>query len=106
MPRNGDTGFRPITLLSTELKILAKGLAKSLAWVGDGLVGEAQTCAVPGRSIQDDLYLICYILEEINSKSGSGGEVIHLDYEKVFDMVDHRHLGSVFVCVRLGSEFP
>lgn len=44
--------FRLVTLLNllnTELKILAKVLAKQLAHVVCGIVREAQTCTVPGR---------------------------------------------------------
>lgn len=50
--------FRPVLLLNTDLKILAKVVMKMSLRVADGLVGEAQTCAIPGRSIQDNLHLI------------------------------------------------
>lgn len=48
---NCKDNFLPITLLNTELKILIKVLAKRLLHVADGLIEEAQTCAIPSRNI-------------------------------------------------------
>lgn len=61
--------FQLSTLLNTELEILVKALVKRLTHVTDQHVRKAQTCAVPGRFIQDCLHL--YTLERINSKSGT-----------------------------------
>lgn len=43
--------FRLITLLNEEGEIFANVLAKTLALVMNGLVGEVQICAIPNRSI-------------------------------------------------------
>lgn len=48
---NSLDNFRPSTLLNTNLKSMAKVLAKRLAYVVDGLVEEVRTCAIPGRTI-------------------------------------------------------
>lgn len=65
--------FRFITLLSTELKILAKVLAKKVE--ADGLVGRVKTCAILGRTIQDNLPLIRYTVGGFNEsdKGGANG---------------------------------
>ncbi|GAB1601854.1 hypothetical protein Ahia01_000463900, partial [Argonauta hians] len=83
--------FRPITLLNTELQILAKVLAKRLAGVIGSLVGDAQTCAVPTRSIHDNLHLMRYIL---GSKPGFGGALIN-----------HRYLKAVLMAAGFGPNF-
>ena len=54
----GLDDYRPITLLNTELKILARVLANRLQRVISDLIGPEQTFAVKGRSIQDNLHLI------------------------------------------------
>ena len=54
----GLDDYRPITLLNTELKILARVLANRLQLVISDLIGSEQTFAVKGRSIQDNLHLI------------------------------------------------
>ena len=60
----GLDDYRPITLLNTELKILAQVLANRLQLVISDLIGPQQTYAVKGRSIQDNLHLIREVLEE------------------------------------------
>ena len=55
--------YRLITLLNTELKILAWVLANRLQLVISHLIGPEQNYAVKGRSIQDNLHLVCEVLE-------------------------------------------
>ena len=61
----GLDDYRPITLLNTELKILARVLANRLQLVISDLIGPEQTFTVKGRSIQDNLHLIREVLEGI-----------------------------------------
>lgn len=64
-PNKGDVidNSRPTMLLNAELKILAKVLAKRLAQVVSKLVGEAQTCVVPDRSIHEFPFPPLYLRE-------------------------------------------
>ena len=55
--------YRPITLLNTELKILARVLANRLQLVIKDLIGPEQNNAVKGRSIQDNLQYVRQIPE-------------------------------------------
>ena len=57
--------YRLITLLNTGLKILARVLANPLQLATSDLIGPEQTFAVKGRLIQDNLHLICEVLEGI-----------------------------------------
>ena len=52
---DGLGNFRPLTMLNAELKILAKILANRLQLVLARLISPEQTCAVKGRTIQDNL---------------------------------------------------
>ena len=89
--------YRPITLLNTESKILARVLANRLQIVISDQIGSEQTYAVKGRSIQDNLHLICEVLEGI--EDGTETAPISLDQSKAFDRVDHRFLASVLASV-------
>ena len=80
--------YRPITLLNTELKILARVLANRLQLVISDLIGLEQNYAVKGRSIQDNLQLVHEILEGIEDNA-------EVDQSKAFERVDHQFLAAV-----------
>ncbi len=98
-----ELDYRPITLLNTELKILARVLANRLQLVISDLIGPEQTVAVKGRSIQDNLHLIREVLEGI--EDGTEAALISLDQSKAFDRVDHRFLASVLETAGFKPEF-
>lgn len=62
-------------------------LAKRLTRVMGDVLGEAQTCAIPGRTIHDILHFILYSLDLVDKKSGKGGVLVHLDRPNPFDRV-------------------
>ena len=99
----GLDDYRPITLLNTELKILARVLTNRLQLVISDLIGPEQTFAVKGRSIQDNLHLIREVLEGIEDDTEAA--LISLDQSKAFDRVDHRFLVTVFETVGFKPEF-
>ena len=99
----GLDDYRPITLLNTELKILARVLANRLQLVISDLIGPEQTFAVKGRSMQDNLHLIREVLEGIKDDTESA--LISLDQSKAFDRVDHRFLASVLETAGFKPEF-
>ena len=61
----GVDDYRSITLLNTELKILARVLANRLQLVISDLIDPEQNYAVKGRSIHGNLHLIREVLEGI-----------------------------------------
>ena len=99
----GLDDYRPITLLNTELKILARVLANRLQLVISDLIGSEQTFAVKGRSIQDNLHLIREVLEGI--EDGTEAALISLDQSKAFNRVDHRFLATVLETAGFKPEF-
>lgn len=80
--------FRPITMLNTDLKILAKVLADRLKKVWPTIIKTNQSYGVKGRDIADTISstrdLIGYMREENRC-----GYIISLDFEKAFDRVEH-----------------
>ena len=95
--------YRRISLLNTELKILARVLANRLQLVISDLIGSEQTFAVKGRSIQDNVNLIREVLEGI--EDGTEATLISLDQSKAFDRVDHRFLATVLETAGFKPEF-
>ena len=93
----------PITLLNTELKILACVLANRLHLVISDLIGPEQTYAVKGRSIQDNLHLIPKVLAGIEDDTEA--VLISLDQSKAFDWVDHRFFATVLETAGFQPEF-
>ena len=89
----GLDDYRPITLLNTELKILARVLANRSQLVISDLIGPEQTFVVKGRSIHDNLHLIREVLEGI--KDDTETALISLDQSKAFNRVDHQFLATV-----------
>ena len=81
--------YRPITLLNTELKILARIFANRLQ---SDLIGLEQNYAMKGRSIQDHLHLVREILERLEDDTEAA--LINLNQSKAFDRVDHRFLAT------------
>lgn len=85
--------FWPITPLNTDAKSLVNVLVKCLAHFADRVIGEVQICAVPGRTIHDNLHNICYALERsVIVHQARMGALIYLVQAKAFDRVDHRHM--------------
>ena len=87
--------YRSITLLNTELKILARVLANRLQLVISDLIGTEQTYGMKRRSTQDNLHLILKVLEGI--EDGTEAALI--------DRVDHRFLATVLEIAGFQPEF-
>ena len=98
---DGISNFRPLTMLNTDLKILAKILANRLQTILPSLICPEQTCAVKGRTIQDSLHLVRTIVEKVDGNAA----LINLYQSKAFDRVDHAFLGAVLPVAGFGLHF-
>lgn len=56
-------------MLNTELKILAKVIDNLLRLFLPSLISSEQSCAVIGRTIQDNLYLVGITIEKSKVKT-------------------------------------
>ena len=86
-----------------RVKDFGRGLSELLTGYISDLNGSEQTNTVKGRLIQDNLHLICEILEGL--EDGTEVALINLDQSKAFDSVDHRFLASVLETAGLKPEF-
>ena len=78
----GLDNYRTITLLNT--KILVRVLANRLRVAVGDLIGTEQTYSVKGKAIQNNLHLVCEILERIDDNEAV---LINLDQSKALDQV-------------------
>lgn len=106
--RKGDKGdlknYRPLSMLNTDYKILAKVLANRLKIVVPNIITTNQAYAVLKRDITDVINnirdIIWYMKEEKET-----GYIISVDLEKAFDRVEHKYLIDVMERFGFGENF-
>jgi hypothetical protein len=102
--KNNLSNFRPITMLNTDLKILAKVLANRLKNVLPTIIMTNQAYGVRGRDIADITSGIRDIISYLNDTQ-EDGYVVNLDFEKAFDRVEHGFLFSILERFGFGKIF-
>ncbi|CAM2096989.1 unnamed protein product [Caretta caretta] len=95
LPKKGDCrdflNWHPISLLSTDYKVIAKAISLRLRSMLMDVVHPNQTYTVLGRTIFDNLYLVRDLLELV-CKNGLSFTLLLLDQEKAFNWMNHRYL--------------
>ncbi|CAM2097011.1 unnamed protein product [Caretta caretta] len=108
LPKKGDIrdlrNWHPVSLLSTDYKVVAKAISLQLGSVLVNVVHPDQTYTIPGRSIFDNLYLVRDLLE-LWCRDGLWFALLSLDQEKAFDRVDHGYLLSTLQAFGFGPQF-
>ncbi len=89
LPKKGDLGFlknwRPVSLLCTDYKILAKCLANRLKQYLDTIIHSDQTYCVPERTIMDNLFLLRDAVD-LSFKENMNMGFLSIDQEKGLTM--------------------
>jgi hypothetical protein len=95
------TDFRPISLVGSLYKILAKVLANRLRMVIGSVISESQTTFVKDRQILDGILIANEVVDEAR-KTKRELMLFKVDFEKAYDSVDWGYLDAV-----MGKmEFP
>ncbi|KAH9371029.1 hypothetical protein HPB48_007791 [Haemaphysalis longicornis] len=96
-------GYRPISLLNADYKLVAAIIAKRVSCVLPDVVSLAQTCCVPGRTVFSSLSLTRDLFT-FASRCGIAGCFVSVDQAKAFDRVEHRYLLAVLRCFGFPQE--
>jgi hypothetical protein len=91
---NGDhtpEGYRPISLLTTDYKILARILAKRLRLFLAESLQRMQYCGVPGKSILDAVAKVRDIPAHYET-TDKPLCILSLDFHNAFDCISHEYL--------------
>lgn len=96
--KKGDKGdlknYRPLSMLNTDYKILAKVIANRLKKVIPNIISTNQAYGVLNKDITDSCYSIRDILWYMKDNK-ENGLLISVDLEKAFDRVEHTYLFNV-----------
>ena len=82
---------RPISLLNTDYKIIAKVMANRLKSGLNEIIHEDQTGFMKGRNIGSNIRTTINLIEYCDSND-IPGSIVLLDIEKAFDSVEHDYL--------------
>ncbi|XP_058761237.1 uncharacterized protein LOC131634589 [Vicia villosa] len=96
--------YRPICLVGSIYKIIAKLLANRMRGVVDLLVSTNQTAFVPGRSMMDGVVMVNEILDWAKRKK-KGCLLLKVDFEKAYDSVSWNYLRWILVKMGFGKRW-
>ena len=102
-PHDSIKGWRPISLLNVDCKIIASAIANRLKAVMCNLISPAQTAYIPGRFIGDNSRIMYDIIEYVNATSTSG-IIMAVDFEAAFDTVSWEFLIEALDCYNFGPH--
>ena len=97
--------WRPISLLNVDYKIFTKVLVQRIKPLMSVVVHPDQCCAVPGRSSEDNAFLLRDICDYLDVRERAACAFISIDQEKAFDSVDWEFLDRVLLTMNFGPKF-
>ena len=104
LPRENLANWRPITLLNTDYKILAKTLALRLSTVITKLISEDQCGFIKGRNISTILRVIDDTVSHLNTEN-LPGILVGIDFAKAFDTISKTFIHDSIKMFGFGPEF-
>ena len=96
--------WRGITLLCVDYKILTKILTNRLKLVFPKIVSAEQTCAMAGRHIQENTYILRDAIEYANLYD-KPTYIVSYDMKNAFDSVEYEYAKAVFDKYNFGAFF-
>nr|GEV49824.1 hypothetical protein [Tanacetum cinerariifolium] len=110
IPKTNDTkvvkDFRPISLIESIYKIIAKILANRLSFIMSDLVSDVQTTFVTNRQILDGPFILNDLISWCKHKKINAMIIkISVDFEKAFDSVRWDYLDDVLNSFGFGEKW-
>ena len=97
-------GWRPISLMNVDIKLLAKVLAERLKLVCKEIIGEEQLAYIEGNDVHEGHLLLNKVLESARAKKLSG-LMCCIDFKGAFDSVRHKLIYTTLEKMGLGENF-
>jgi hypothetical protein len=94
--------FRPITLLNTDYKLLARIMANRLRPIITEQLRTTQYCGIPGNTILDAVSTIWDVIAYAESNE-TPLYVLSLVFAQAFDRISHQYLFSTLQAYGIGS---
>ncbi|XP_028112697.1 uncharacterized protein LOC114310805 [Camellia sinensis] len=96
--------YRPISLIGSLYKILAKVLTSRLKLMVPRVIGEAQSAFLGGRNIMDGVLIANEVVAWWKNNRAKG-LILKLDFKKVFDSVNWECLMSMLTVFGFGAQW-
>ena len=96
--------FRPISLIGSIYKLIAKVLANRLKKVMNGLVNPAQNAFVEGRQILDASLIANEVIDSMQKRK-ERGILCKLDIEKAYDQINWKFILKVLKKMGFGNKW-
>ena len=96
--------FRPISLIGSIYKLIAKVLANRLKKVMNGLVNLAQNAFVEGRQILDASFIANDVIDSMQKRK-ERGILCKLDIEKAYDQINWKFILKVLKKMGFGDKW-
>jgi hypothetical protein len=96
--------WRPISLLTTDYKLLTKLLATKLSKVLPSIISPDQTAYLKGRYIGENIRTVADIIEYCKSRNVTS-VLLLIDFEKAFDTVKWEFLYRILKKFNFGKRF-
>ena len=97
-------GWRPITLLNIDFKIISAAVSARLQSVAGSLIDQCQTAYIKGRFIGENTRLIYDVISHLVSREGTG-LIMSADFEAAFDSISWNFICKVLDQYGFGPKF-
>ena len=102
--RNDPSNYRPIALMSVELKILARVLAYRMSSLLGDIIHHLQKAFVKERRIHDHIHLLKSVQTHLTTQNEEGFATF-LDFTKAYDRVDWDYMFEALDTANFGPIF-
>ena len=96
--------YRPISMVGSVYKVIAKTLSKRIRELLPTLIGETQTALVRGRQILDGALIANEVVNWLKRRK-KAGVLLKLDFEKAYDTISWRSVDSVLKEMGFGEKW-
>lgn len=109
IPKSGRSphslkGWRPISLLNVDYKIISTAIANRFKKVIDHIISPSQSAYIKGRYIGENTRLVYDVIQHLN-KTKQSGVIMAADFEAAFETVSWPYLRSVIRELNFGNYF-